>query len=639
VGVIGGAATAAGVALFGFAKSAANAADQVRDASLRTGQSAKDFQRLNFAFEQSGGGAQGLERALSAINDAIGDVQSGKVTDTTRAFQSLGVRLVDGARNARPALDIFKDLADRLSNIQSPADRAAKLVQLFGRRVGPQLNELLGQGSKGITALIKDFDKLGAGLSTKQLTIGDELNDSLGRLGTVAKGTKTQLGLLFAPALTEAAGRITEAMAKSRGEFLKLGEAVAARVAPVIRDVTSLIVGEPQKIQSSFIAAADKTFRALGTVVTGLQQIFQGWLVILERVGQVINAIFGTQLTGGDVAAFLIVTKLVGGFQLLLTAGRAVAAAFGLLGTVFTALGGPLGLIIRGVALVAAAIGGLPLILAIAAAAIVAFFAVWAFNNWDKIRKFASDTWNAIVKGVTDLWRGVQKLFGDGVNAVNAFWKKLGDGATAIWNAIVEGAKGLWDGMAKLWESGVDKVLGTLRKLRDTAVAVWNAITEAANKAFGAQSKASGTGGAATPAVAAAGGGRISGPGTGTSDSILAWLSDGEFVVRAAAVRKYGSNLFAALNSLQLPKGALQGFNLGGLVDAMSVSLATPRYALASGGPIEPAKSQRLHNINLTIDRETISGLLAPDDVADKIFRYTTKRQMNRAGRRPSWVG
>lgn len=43
-------------------------------------------------------------------------------------------------------------------------------------------------------------------------------------------------------------------------------------------------------------------------------------------------------------------------------------------------------------------------------------------------------------------------------------------------------------------------------------------------------------------------GGRVNGPGTGTSDSIPARLSDGEYVIRAAAVRKYGTGMFDALN-------------------------------------------------------------------------------------------
>ncbi|MBZ9705388.1 hypothetical protein LB543_01420 [Mesorhizobium sp. ESP7-2] len=79
-----------------------------------------------------------------------------------------------------------------------------------------------------------------------------------------------------------------------------------------------------------------------------------------------------------------------------------------------------------------------------------------------------------------------------------------------------------------------------------------------------------------------AGGGDVVGAGTGTSDSILAWLSNGEFVNRAAAVAYYGRDIFHALNNMTLPKNflrSLRGFNLGGAVETFSRSMAIPRYA------------------------------------------------------------
>ena len=44
-------------------------------------------------------------------------------------------------------------------------------------------------------------------------------------------------------------------------------------------------------------------------------------------------------------------------------------------------------------------------------------------------------------------------------------------------------------------------------------------------------------------------GGYISGRGTGTSDSIPAMLSNGEFVIKASSVKKYGTNFLNAVNS------------------------------------------------------------------------------------------
>ncbi|MDX3343712.1 hypothetical protein PV409_37820 [Streptomyces sp. ME02-6979.5a] len=47
-------------------------------------------------------------------------------------------------------------------------------------------------------------------------------------------------------------------------------------------------------------------------------------------------------------------------------------------------------------------------------------------------------------------------------------------------------------------------------------------------------------------------GGMVSGPGTGTSDSILARVSNGEFVVKAKSVAKYGARFLAAINEGRL---------------------------------------------------------------------------------------
>ena len=55
--------------------------------------------------------------------------------------------------------------------------------------------------------------------------------------------------------------------------------------------------------------------------------------------------------------------------------------------------------------------------------------------------------------------------------------------------------------------------------------------------------------------------GAISGPGTATSDSIPAMLSDGEYVIKADAVRKIGLPVLDAINS-----GAVRRFSRGGYV-------------------------------------------------------------------------
>jgi len=65
--------------------------------------------------------------------------------------------------------------------------------------------------------------------------------------------------------------------------------------------------------------------------------------------------------------------------------------------------------------------------------------------------------------------------------------------------------------------------------------------------------------------LASGGSGMVSGPGTSTSDSIPAMLSNDEFVVRASSVRKYGPGFLNAVNNgtLNVSKLAVGGFAKG----------------------------------------------------------------------------
>lgn len=89
-----------------------------------------------------------------------------------------------------------------------------------------------------------------------------------------------------------------------------------------------------------------------------------------------------------------------------------------------------------------------------------------------------------------------------------------------------------------------------------------SAMISAASASAGANAGSSAIGAAA---VAAATGGYITGAGTSTSDSIPAKLSNGEYVVKAESVKKYGVDYLHAINT-----GRLHRYATGGLVSNAS---------------------------------------------------------------------
>ena len=106
-------------------------------------------------------------------------------------------------------------------------------------------------------------------------------------------------------------------------------------------------------------------------------------------------------------------------------------------------------------------------------------------------------------------------------------------------------------------------------------------------------------------------GGRITGPGTGTSDSIPMWLSNGEHVIRAAAVSKLdrtvGPNFLNVLNATGDLDRAVSQARTSYARSAVDMS----RSAYAAGGRVEKMMSG-LYEVNVQVpdsSRELVSAV------------------------------
>ena len=113
---------------------------------------------------------------------------------------------------------------------------------------------------------------------------------------------------------------------------------------------------------------------------------------------------------------------------------------------------------------------------------------------------------------------------------------------------------------------------------------------------FGGAAGGAGLFGSVTKFLGFAEGGQISGPGTGTSDSIPIMASNGEYMLKTSAVQHYGVGFLDALNNRQVPR-----FADGGIVNPIARPAApsyTPEPANAddttSAGTSSPLLQQTL---------------------------------------------
>ena len=110
-------------------------------------------------------------------------------------------------------------------------------------------------------------------------------------------------------------------------------------------------------------------------------------------------------------------------------------------------------------------------------------------------------------------------------------------------------------------------------------------------------------------------GGQIRGPGTGTSDSILAWLSNREYIIPTKAVDHYGVGFFERIRNLQLPK-----FATGGLV--------TPRLPLSDA---TGSGNRDVVDVNLNFGGQTFQ-MQGSSDVVAQLTDALKRQQLMSAG-------
>ncbi|WP_443191403.1 tape measure protein [Pseudomonas indica] len=112
-------------------------------------------------------------------------------------------------------------------------------------------------------------------------------------------------------------------------------------------------------------------------------------------------------------------------------------------------------------------------------------------------------------------------------------------------------------------------------------------------------------------------GGKIAGPGTGTSDSILMWGSNGEFMQPARAVRYYGEGFMESIRQMRFPR-----FADGGMVGARALP-AIPAFNPADLAPANPLAD--FGTVHLGVGGDTLEVLMRRDTFEQTLRRTATK--------------
>lgn len=616
------AVVAVAIAIGVLAVNVGKATEEIENSAAAAGLATDKYQELQTAFQISGIDGDKFGTMMNRMNRTLGDAQKNaqklrnEQTELGRQF-SLGrinatqymERLQEINRTADQEVTIFsrlgisaaqfgndseaalRGLIEALSQLPKGIQRSALELEIFGR-TGTRVDAIVEKGARGIDELVKEAQRVAPALTKAQLAVGNALDDSFDKLKLAAKNTQQQFVLTFGPVMTTLVEGLTEVVIRNRETILAFGAAMAERIRPVVEDIVRLLNGETVdpnglvgRVSGAVLQFAADARAAIGIVVAA----WLGFVAILETIAGLINRVFGTNLTGQALAIVAVIGLVTGAFSALAAVVTTLISVIGLLDAALVLVFGPQAALLIGLALMGAAIGYL----------IAQIPAV-------------QQAFNALVEGFNGTVQNFITLF----QLIGAAWSLL------------------WQEAGNVARS----VLGSVGGFLDSILAKIRAAIAAMKSFFSASGGGSGEG---TPGYAS--GGKVRGPGTSRSDSILARLSNGEFVQQAPAVSYYGERFMSALNNMRIPRSVLDGitgFANGGAVSAASSLMGVPGYA--TGGLVTAdalaGGASKGRPLVLQIGDEMFTGMTAEDKTAEKLSRFATRRNIQSAGRKPSWV-
>lgn len=597
-------------------------------------------------------------REISGISADLGRVLIGDAASVERQWVRKLIPAITTAKN------VFLDLLDMftggaatrapwLKEVGKTLEEAAKSARALGQAIivaagfGETEMPTLEQAA---IATRMAFESLRAGIEGRGKEAAMPWVASIGE-------TMTNLSTIF--------GTVSGVIIENRESITASASAISKGLSEAIIAVKALFNGEliPAENQFAFLnewkVYAEAQFDAIMVIVNKFAaDVAAAWdyvsgaaMWIADAMGMIARAI-GLE-NGTQLAIVLLIGQFSGFFGLL-------KSIFGVLSTMLFTINGIIGLfkslgtmiswvfvkVLMPVVTAAAAALGLPVA---AVAAIVAAIAALAVAVWY--------WWDEIVVACAWLGEKVKAGFDAMLDGIIAVWESVKDSAAAAWDSVVEtwdafaawiggvfeaaketlaefwdwltGAPGrAWDGLVAVWGGFSDFFGNMIDGVKRMFANLWDGVKNGASDAWNSVKGWFGLGDDTVDGTADASprlrtGGIIRGAGTGTSDSIRAWLSNGEGVINARAVRHYGESFIHALNALMLPQ---THFATGGIV-----------------GDLVPAGAGRasgLSDLHLNLlGQRTSGGIYADADGMRGIKRDLRKVARASRGPAPRWRG
>lgn len=185
--------------------------DEIGKLSDRLGITTQNLAALRLQAGLAGVGAQELNAAMRAMLRNVGDA--------TRGIGSARDTLIQLRLSAKQLANLetgdqFRVIAQRISEIDTAAGRAAAAYKIFGRN-GVQLLSAIKDGAAGVDKARQRASQLGLTLTREEAARIEQANDAMLEMKLALSGVARRMTVELAPAITVVARQMTELIAST----------------------------------------------------------------------------------------------------------------------------------------------------------------------------------------------------------------------------------------------------------------------------------------------------------------------------------------------------------------------------------------------------------------------------------------
>jgi hypothetical protein len=287
-----GAIVTGGIAALGAAIGSAmeikgqfEAIDQLAKLSDRMGIATESFVGLQHAADLSGVSSEELTGGLEKMLKTLGDASD----PTSTAAESIRALGLDAAALAKQSPDeAFKSIAQNISEIQDPVQRAAAAMDIFGK-AGQSLLPVLMTGKDGLNAATEEAAKLGLTFSRIDAAKVEGANDAISRLKATFVGLARTAAIAIAPVVQWGADKLTNFMVSALPIIKSVGSAIGGvflgiynTVAPIVERVETVVA----RTFEVMVPVVEGAASAVWGIVTGV------WDSIYNFVAPIVTGIY-----------------------------------------------------------------------------------------------------------------------------------------------------------------------------------------------------------------------------------------------------------------------------------------------------------------------------------------------------------